>query len=50
MVVFGAFVIYDVLFLSKLVRQRLARFSDYVTNCFGALAVCPFRRDRDCGL
>jgi hypothetical protein len=48
--VFGAFVISDVLFLSKLVRQRLARFSDYVPNCFGALLVRLFRRDRVCGL
>ena len=50
MIVFGAFVISDVLFLSKLVRLRLARFSDYVPNCFGELLVCLFRRDRDCGL
>ena len=50
MVVFGAFVISDVLFVSKLVRRCLARFSDCIPNCFGALVVCLFRRDRDCGM
>ncbi len=50
MVVFEAFVISDVLFVSKLARYRVARFSDYVPNCFGALVVCLFRRNRDCGL
>ena len=50
MVVFGAFVVSDVLILSNLVRKRLANFSDYVPNCFGTLVTCLFRCDRNCGL